>query len=249
VEFAVRGRSLLAVAALAASALGCSRAPLPEDPGQRPYHDAVVLFAKLSDDTQDLTYRDPRFDDVIDLCGQVPPTSELRPKADALAGRIRQARTEAEAHAREAAQLRAQAEASPDFQPEPRVALPATAQPTVPPGSANSAGANAAPGAGSVGSYEASSQAGARRYDAAHPAPLPEWYRKKGYFGGSPEAAAVPAADSVGAPAAPADVAPAPPTPAPPVRTQAAPVQPVGPPPVFGLPGPAGHALAPPPPQ
>jgi hypothetical protein len=225
---------------------GCSRARPPEDPGAKLYHDAVVLFATLSDETHDLSYRDPRFDDVMSLCSQVPTISDIRPKADALAGRIREARVEAEAHDKESAAMQARALAPIEFQAQPGVPLPATVP--VP------AGVGSSPQAANHGASSSATPSYQPRtstpIDPAKRGQLPDWYRQKGYFGLKPDAppGSKPPATSAATAAIPGSADPAaqrsavlPSRAAPPPDSQA-------PPAVFGLPGPAGRAFQPPPP-
>ena len=114
------GPRAAACLALLASVGACRRPRPLEDPGEASYHQAVLLFAKLSGETQDLSYRDPRFDQVLTLLGGVALESELRPKADALGVRIRSARAEAEARDRASEESRLRAEAGPGFQAETR---------------------------------------------------------------------------------------------------------------------------------
>jgi len=242
----MRGRRSRAFAAWGLTALAvvaCRRPLPPEDPGARPYHDAVVLFAKLSDDTQDLSYRDPRFDDVIALCGEVPGASELRSKADALAGRIRQARADADRLDQESARLKAQAEATPDFLPEPRAVWPVGI--ATPPGASNAP--SAAGSTADLGSFGGSAPGAVPRpFDPSKPRPLPDWYRQKGYFGLSANGASANGTDAPTAAPADAPAAASAPAASPRAKAQPKPPAPVGPPPVFGLPGPAGRVLSPP---
>ena len=232
----------VAVGLLAAACLGCSRAPLPEDPGAKIYHDAVVLFATLSDETHALSYRDPRFDDVMSLCNQVPPASELRPKADALASRIREARVDADARDKESAQMQARAMAPPEFQAQPDMPLPVAAP--VPVAGAGAPGTRVSAPSGSPWDAPSSVPRTSTPIDPAKRGQLPDWYRQKGYFGLKPDAppGSTPPTPSAAAaiPASPAS------TPQPSARPQARPAPPPdsqGPPAVFGLPGPAGHAF------
>jgi hypothetical protein len=215
-------RGVLVAAAL--GALAC-RKPTPVDPAEAAYHAAVARFAEVSQLTQDLTYRDPRFDPVLDALDAIPAESEPKPHAMALADRIRGARALANSQERRSQLLQAQAEAPPAFEAQlrlpsgstPNRIVPAVAQPQ----------AAIAPGFGEpVGGVPAAKGAVKK---------LPSWYA--GYFGTAEKSQDAGGAEANSAAATEPDSPPAK-KPAP-----AAAPEPVGPPPVFGVPGPAGSAL------
>ena len=216
----------LAVLGLAAAAC---RKPPPPDPAEAAYRHAVELFAKASADTHDLTYRDSRFDAVLDALAEVPSGDELRPKAEALAQQILVARRQAAAADQASDEQVARALSDPSFVARPRDApFPAAA-----PGAGATSGAAGAP-AWRGTSWTGSTPSGGQQ--------LPDWYRQAGYLGLRPRAA--PAAAAVAPAPGPRIAVPpviAPSRPPPPGS-----VQPAAPPPapaVFGLPGPAGRAL------
>jgi hypothetical protein len=93
------------------------RRTTPEDPAERAYRAAVQLFAQSSAASQDLTYRDARFDAVLVALEAVPAGSELRAQADGLAKRIRSARSEADAAEAKSREEVERALAQPPFGP------------------------------------------------------------------------------------------------------------------------------------
>jgi hypothetical protein len=237
--------SRLGVAAVALGvALGACDKPLPPDPAEAAYHQAIELFAKASADTGDLTYRNPRFDEVLAALAEVPHGDELRAKADALAQQILTARAEANRADGESADAVAQALAAPEFSPQARdVPFPLP-------------GGVGKPGAKAAGSQTASDNVGyggggyspsASRKSSAS---LPDWYRQAGYLGlGKHPRAAAPTGQAAAATGPPPPADPAANTPAGPAQSSntapstATPAVPQGPPPIFGLPGPAGRAV------
>jgi len=205
---------------LAACAIACHKPP-PVDPANEAFHAAVVRFAETSKITQDLTYRDPRFDPILEALDRIPADSEPKPQALALAERIRGARALANSLEPGSDRLRAEAEASPTFEPQLRPPPNSTLKPVAP-----VEPQAPAPTQGTSPIATASARSPAK--------PLPSWY---GDYFGSAEA-------SQDAGPAPADATAAPDREVPPAPKRAAKaVDSVAPPPVFGLPGPAGSAL------
>ncbi|HUB07297.1 MAG TPA: hypothetical protein VMB50_09855 [Myxococcales bacterium] len=215
--------------------VGC-RKPPPEDPAEAAYRHAVELFAKASAETHDLTYRDPRFDAVLEALAQVPAGDELRPKADALALQIRQGRDEGEQLDAEGNKNVAAALAEPDFVPLPKDA------PMPVPGSATRSN-DSQPAESPAPDWPWTSAGAKSNGRPAGYNPLPDYYKRAGYLGYGQHAAS---ADGTPPPPPPVQQEePAPPAPKAPVvvPAQAPPPETQGPPPVYGLPGPASHAL------
>jgi hypothetical protein len=205
---------------VALSVLAC-RKPVPIDPAEEAFHRAVTQFAEVSKLTQDLTYRDPRFDPILDALDQIPVGTDAKPRAVALAERIRGARTLANSQERTSELLQAQAEAPPAFQPQARFLSAPPPKPSAMP--------EARAGQGAPGPVES----GGGVAIARTPGKLPAWYAN--YFGGADKV------EDGGAPQADATAVTAPDAPPPPRRTPN--TESTAPPPVFGLPGPAGGAL------
>jgi hypothetical protein len=239
----------LGVSGVLIVAEGACRKPVAVDPADALYHRAIELFAKASADTHDLTYRDPRFDEVLTALGEVPPGSELRGKADALAEQIRQARAEAERADLDSKKALSDALASPEFSPRPRdAALPVG----MGKGGTRSADGRDLPIRPGFGYTGRSSPASA--VPTAGESRLPAWYKQAGYMGLGKRVIGLAATGSTGGAAAVTGPPPAPPAAdataatapaaAPPslAPAEAAP-PPAGPPPIFGLPGPAGRAV------
>ncbi len=216
------GLQCLLLIALSASAC---RKPAPLDPAEAAFHEAVTRFAEVSKLTGDLTYRDGRFDPILEALDRIPAESEAKPRALALAERIRGARALASSQERSSELLQAQAEAPPAFEPQPRLpSSPAPGQPA----RKEAQPAPAEPGYDEPLSGGAVAKASGRR--------LPPWYA--GYFATGDRI------DDAGATGADApDVAVPSPTPKPASKPSGKDEAPVGPPAVFGVPGPAGGAL------
>jgi hypothetical protein len=228
----IRARaSALALSCLCGSGIACHK-PV-EDPSEAAYGQAVARFAQLSAQTQDLTYRDPRFDEVLADLARIPADSEAGMRAAALVQHIRQGRTVATQADQKTAQALQQAIAAPGFVPERRAwaaPLAAPPNPTVdrPPV------LQGAPLTASAGLP----QPGA-------PAPLPDWYRQRGFLTDQPVAPSLPPPPPPGE--EPVDVvAGAPDASASTSTPSPAPSNDGGRPHIFGLPGPAGRALGPP---
>ncbi len=214
-------RAAATLLALGLSSVAC-RKPPPPDPAEVAYRRAVEMFARFAAQTHDLTYRDPRFDNVLAALALVPAGDPLRAKADALAREILAARRQATDEDAKSAGVVAKALAPAPFVPAPHDA-PFPTPPAAPAG-ATGAGAPQWSGGGWEG---ASSEA----------TPLPDWYRKAGYLGlgrrpPSPASSVPPPVVAASPPAAPAPAQR--PSAAPPPRPQPA---------IYGLPGPAGRAL------
>jgi hypothetical protein len=216
----------LSLALTVALLAGC-RHPPPEDPAEKIYRGAVQLFAQASAASQDLTYRDPRFDAVLAALAKVPEGSEFRPDADALAERIRTAREKATAADAESQKAIERALARPEFESQGKVV--ATQGSAVTPRPASKAAPSApgvAPSAEAVQSSEAAARAIQRSLSAGEQEP-PDV---------APETQAVD------------NASPSEPESAPPARASASRPPPPPPPPtppgqIFGLPGPAGRAM------
>ncbi|MHB8418610.1 MAG: hypothetical protein ACYDCL_11070 [Myxococcales bacterium] len=216
-------------AAAAAALAACRKAP-PADPAEAAYRRAVDLFAKASAETHDLSYRDPQFDAVLEALAEVPAGDELRPKADALAGQIREARHEAELLDREGDERVAAALSEPNFVPLPQDAPMPAAK------AAGPSGAERPAAAGGGVWWPTPERPGQIGKDG-----LPAYYRMAGYFGYGKQKASpaseAPAKPETGATPPPAAAAPT-------VRSASPPPEaPQGPPSIYGLPGPANRAL------
>src|SRR5581483_1020387 len=186
--------------ALLALATGCRRPASATDPAEAAYHAAVLQFAETSKATQDLSYRDPRFDSILEALDRIQSSAESKPKAMALADRIRSARAAASALDRASALIQAQADEVPPVQPQtitlppvPKAtAAPPAEMPVAAPGGDTIDLAGGAPPAGGL-------PAGGKRHA------LPAWYA--GYFGGPPPGDGGVAEDSADAEAPPPDPA------------------------------------------
>lgn len=221
-------RSLLASAALCACALvgGCNKPT--QDPAEAAYGRAVAQFAALSAETKDLTYRDARFDQVLEALDQVPTGSEASDRARSLAQRMRLARAAADQADRRSQQELKEATASPVFVPGARAAAPEPVPLT----------AEAKSAAGTQVRTAALSAPGVPA--AQGPSALPEWYRQSGYAPPAPaEQQAAPSTEQQDVDQAQAagkpDASARPPAPA--GSTSDAGWR------VYGLPGPAGKAM------
>ncbi len=220
-------RGLAGVFVLVIAGAAACRKPIPVDPAEEAFHKAVTQFAEVSKLTQDLTYRDVRFDSVLEALDQIPANADPKPRATALAERIRGARALADAQDRSSAFAQAQAEAPPPFDPQPRMPPPALR-------SASKPIAQPEPNAPQPGRNEPPSGAPTSKSPVGRR--LPSWYAS--YFGTGDQA------QDGGAAKADAEPLPAPDSPTPPPRKRAPPAtDPAAPPPVFGVPGPAGSAL------
>jgi hypothetical protein len=135
----------------------------------------VAQFAALSAETKDLTYRDARFDQVLEALDQVPSGSEASDRARALAQRIRVARMAAEQEDKTREQEIQQATAPPTFIPGARAG---------PPESVPLKTQAPSPAATRVQSA-ALAPASAVAQPAASPQ-LPDWYRQAGYAPAEP---------------------------------------------------------------
>jgi hypothetical protein len=188
------------------------------------------MFAQASGASQDLSYRDPRFDAVLSALAEVPMGSEFRSQAEALANRIRQARARANASDAESKEAIDRALAQPAFESQGKMTgtFP-SAQPPRPPG----APVPASPPTSFSGPRADSSQnaaAAARALQRSLPAEDQEPPEEEV---GSNAASASEESDEPGKPPPPATAAPAkPPSPPPTPPGQ-----------IFGLPGPAGKAM------
>lgn len=228
--------------------LGACEKPPVVDPAEVAYRHAMDLFAKASADTQDLTYRNPRFDEVLAALALVPQGDELRTKADRLAEQIRQARAEADRADGESNSKLDEALAAPSFNPQPRDApFPMPTKPGAAKGVAPAQPMPVSPGYSGT-PYPSGGQ---------HPPPsskVPSFYKQylsannrpgtapPGVAGPSGEESAALGPPKPGANVTTTDTAAAPPAEAAPVGTPTL-GPPPGPPPVFGLPGPAGRAI------
>ncbi len=242
----MRRRSSLGLLLLALCA--CDKPPIV-DPAEVAYRHAMDLFAKACTDTHDLTYRDPRFDAVLEALALVPQGDELRAKADALVQQIKTARAEADRADAESNSQISQALEPPTFSPQERDAP----FPVMGKAGAPAAGAGAARQVSSNFGYAGSASPPSAAARRAADSKLPEWYRRAGYLGYGKRPAAPGATGPTGQAAPP--TGPPPPAaeaantasgPAPNANlapSSATPVVPQGPPPVFGLPGPAGRAI------
>jgi hypothetical protein len=217
--------ALLGLHGLLLIALGVSacRKPAPVDPAEAAFHEVVTRFAEVSKLTKDLSYRDARFDPILGALDQIRAESEAKPRALALAERIRAARALASSQERSSELLQAQAEAPPAFEPQARLPPPAATKRTT---------AIDAPPASSEQGYAEPVSGGPVATAPGHR--LPSWYA--GYFGTDDKiqdaGASEPDATAVNAP------------PSKPARKESGKgARSVAPPPVFGLPGPAGSAL------
>jgi hypothetical protein len=223
-----------AAAVLAAALVGC-RKPPPDDPAEAAYRHAVELFAKVSGETHDLSYRDPRFDEVLAALAAVPADADLRPKADALTRQILVARSEAEVLDQEGNEKVATALAQPEFVPLPKDApMPSKGRP-------GGTGATPPPPAVPTWSWAAPVGPGTPGLGNRQ---LPAYYQR--HFDNAPPGAAPPAVVAPPAADAPGPETPAPPVPpGPQVRagTPSTTQDSQSPPPVYGLPGPAARAL------
>ena len=220
--------SLLASLTLTAA---CRRPPPPEDPAQAAYRSAAQLFAAASAASGDLSYRDPRFDEVLVALALVPPGSDPAPKALALAARIREARARANAADEASAREVEAALAPPGFNPLPRDAKftrPSVRSRAGEPPSSNAISASWSPAF-------VASKSGAGK--------LPDWYRQAGYLGLGQRPTAPEAPAAVAAPTDPDGGAAAKDSSTTRRRASPAPTSTPAPPAVYGLPGPAGKAL------
>ena len=213
---------LRGLALIALSAAAC-RKPSPIDPAEEAFHRAVTRFAETSTLTKDLTYRDPRFDRVLEALDQIPADTEPKARALALAERIRGARALASSQERSSELLQAQAEAPPAFEPQLRLPSSPAPKPT--------AQAEAQPTPADLGYAEPVSGGPIAKAPVKR---LPSWYA--GYFGTGEQTEDAGATDieasDAGAPLAQ------------PTRKESGKnLESAGPPPVFGVPGPAGGAL------
>jgi len=235
--------------------VACGKPPIV-DPAEEAYRHAMELFSKASAETHDLTYRDPRFDDVLAALALVPQGDELRGKADALVQRIKLARAEADRADGESNNAISQALAAPEFNPQPRDApFPVPTKSSVVKSTAVARGPSELDNMGAG--------MGAGSYPGASPpvqknSKLPSFYRQAGYLGAgkgsglgppalgppNPQQSAALGPPQPAAQTADTAVAQEPPTQAPDAPPSAPPPgPPPGPPPVFGLPGPAGRAI------
>ncbi len=222
--------AVLATCCLWGASVACHKAE--EDPSEAAYGEAVARFAQLSAQTQDLTYADPRFDEVLADLARVPADSEAGMRAAALAQRIRQARLAAAQAEQVTTQQIERATAAPRFIPErptptelPKVAVPADG--ALPPtqGTALTMSSGLSP--------------------SSAPPAIPDWYRQRGFIAPPPSEAPpppppepAPASDDVVSGTPDASSRTPPPSTTPPDDA--------GPAHIFGLPGPAGRALGPP---
>lgn len=225
---------LRGLALLALSAAAC-RKPAPIDPAEAAFHQAITRFAETSALTKDLTYRDPRFDPILDALDHIPAESEPKASALALAERIRGARALASSQERSSELLQAQAEAPPAFEPQLRLpSSPAPKQKAQAEAQATPSDPGYEPGSEPVSGGPIGKPSVKR---------LPSWYA--GYFGGSAGTGAG-ATEDGGATEAAATVVsgrPSPPASQPARKEAGKSSESAGPPPVFGVPGPAGSAL------
>jgi hypothetical protein len=172
-------RPTIVAFALALALVACTRRT--EDPAEAAYGKAVAQFAALSAETKDLTYRDPRFDQVLEALDAVPSGSEAADRARALGQRIRLARTAADQDDNRRQQELQEATAAPVFVPGPAepVAPVMPKRPIVEqaptPRAGGSVALAVAPTAAQTGITPS----------------LPDWYQQAGY--GTPPPAQAPA--------------------------------------------------------
>jgi hypothetical protein len=124
-------RLQLTATALCALAFGSACTKPATDLSEAAYGRAVGQFAMLSGETKDLTYRDARFDQVLEALDQVPAGS-ASDRARALAQRIRLARMTAEQADQKSQQEIREATAPPLFVPGNRAAMSAPIPPKAP---------------------------------------------------------------------------------------------------------------------
>jgi hypothetical protein len=177
-------RSTMLAATVALALVACTKHT--EDPAEAAYGKAVAQFAALSAETKDLTYRDPRFDQVLEALDAVPSGSEASDRARALGQRIRLARAAADQDDKRSQQELQEATAAPVFVPEPSEAVapvmpkrPGT-EPEPMPHAAGSVALAVAPTAAQTGITPS----------------LPDWYQQAGYGTPPPAPAPAPGEDS-----------------------------------------------------